>query len=140
MQTTFTIGELAREFGVTLRTLRFYEDKDLISPRREGLNRIYGRRDRARLKLILLGKKVGFSLAEIREMLDLYDLRDGQTTQLKVALSRFGEQVEMLKRQKRDIEQAIEELTHTMTVVAGMLRDKEAHDRQPREAVLEAAE
>lgn len=140
MQTTFTIGELAREFGVTLRTLRFYEDKDLISPRREGLNRIYGRRDRARLKLILLGKKVGFSLAEIREMLDLYDLRDGQTTQLKVALSRFGEQVDMLKRQKRDIEQAIEELTHTMTVVAGMLRDKEAHDRQPREAVLEAAE
>jgi DNA-binding transcriptional MerR regulator len=140
MQTTFTIGELAREFGVTLRTLRFYEDRDLISPRREGLNRIYGRRDRARLKLILLGKKVGFSLTEIREMLDLYDLRDGQSTQLKVALSRFGEQVELLKRQKRDIEQAIEELTHTMTVVSGMLRDKEAHDRQPRGAVLEAAE
>ena len=79
MQTTFTIGDLAREFGVTLRTLRFYEDKDLIRPRRQGLNRLYGRRDRARLKLILLGKKVGFSLAEIKEMLELYDLRDGQT-------------------------------------------------------------
>jgi DNA-binding transcriptional MerR regulator len=126
MKTSFTIGDLSREFGVTLRTLRFYEDKDLLHPRRHGQNRIYSRRDRARLKLILLGKKVGFSLVEIGDMLDLYDLRDGQVTQLKVALDKFGKQVAVLEQQKRDIEQAIDELTQTMAVVSGMLRDREA--------------
>jgi DNA-binding transcriptional MerR regulator len=126
MKTSFTIGDLSREFGVTLRTLRFYEDKDLLYPRRHGQNRIYSRRDRARLKLILLGKKVGFSLVEIKDMLDLYDLKDGQVTQLKVALDKFGRQVAVLEQQKRDIEQAIDELTQTMTVVSGMLRDREA--------------
>ena len=124
MQTSFTIGDLSREFDVTLRTLRFYEDKSLLSPRRQGLNRIYSRRDRARLKLIILGKKVGFPLSEIREMLDLYDLKDGQATQLQVALDRFGNQVDVLKRQKRDIEQAIQELTRTMSVISGLLHDR----------------
>ena len=65
MQRTFTIGDLSKEFGVTLRTLRFYEDKNLIHPRRQGPNRVYGRRERARLRLVLLGRKVGFSLDEI---------------------------------------------------------------------------
>src|SRR5690349_16348535 len=88
-KTIFTIGDLAREFGVTLRALRFYEDKGLLTPQREGLNRLYSRRDRARLKLILMGKRVGFSLVEIKEMLDLYDLKDGQVTQLKVAHEKF---------------------------------------------------
>jgi DNA-binding transcriptional MerR regulator len=77
----YSIGDLSREFGVTLRTLRFYEDKGLISPQRRGTTRLYNRRDRARLQLILRGKKVGFSLEDIKEMLDLYDLRDGQVTQ-----------------------------------------------------------
>ncbi len=77
-KTQFTIGDLAKEFGTTLRTLRFYEDKGLLNPKRDGMNRIYNRRDRARLKLVLMGKRVGFSLTEIRDMLDLYDLRDGQ--------------------------------------------------------------
>ena len=72
---------------MTLRTLRFYEDKNLLNPRRDGVNRIYSRRDRARLKLVLMGKKVGFSLTEIKEMLDLYDLRDGQVA---AATSGFG--------------------------------------------------
>jgi DNA-binding transcriptional MerR regulator len=135
MKTTYTIGDLAREFDVTHRTLRFYEDKGLIGPRREGLNRIYSRRDRARLKLVILGKKVGFSLAEIKEMLELYDLKDGQAAQLQTALKRFAEQIGVLRRQKQDIEQAIDELTHTMDVVAGMLRDREAEQMQiPREA------
>ena len=138
MSTTFTIGDLAREFGITLRTLRFYEDRDLIHPKRQGLKRLYSRRDRARLKLVLLGKKVGFSLAEIEEMLDLYDLKDGHTKQLQVALWRFGEQVEVLKRQKQDVEQAIDELTRTMGVVSGMLRDREA--KEAPAAALEAAE
>lgn len=140
MQTTFTIGELAREFGVTLRTLRFYEDKGLISPHRQGVARIYGRRERARVKLILLGKKVGFSLSEIKEMLDLYDLKDGRTTQLRVAISRFGEQVETLRRQKIDIERAIAELTRTMAVIQGMLNEREAHEPRPGTPALQAAE
>ena len=124
----FTIGDLSREFGVTLRTLRFYEDKGLLTPRRQGSQRLYGRRDRARLKLILMGKKVGFSLDEIREMLSLYDLKDGQVTQLRVALKKFGDQIAILNGQKQAIEQAIDELSQTMTVVAGMLRDREADD------------
>jgi DNA-binding transcriptional MerR regulator len=140
LQTTFTIGELAREFDVTLRTLRFYEDKGLIRPQRQGVNRVYSRRDRARLKLIVLGKKVGFPLSDIKSMLDLYDLKDGQTTQLRVALSRFSEQVEYLKRQKRNIQQAIDELTHTMAIISGMLREREARESGHSEAVLEAAE
>lgn len=133
MTTHFTIGDLAREFGVTLRTLRFYEDKQLLNPKRQGTSRLYSRRDRARLKLILLGKKVGFPLTEIRTMLDLYDLKDGQVTQLKVSLAKFAAQIEALQQQKRDIEQAIEELTRTREIVAGMLRDREqGHADEPR--------
>lgn len=122
---SYTIGDLAKEFDVTLRTLRFYEDKNLLNPRRDGVTRIYSRRDRARLKLVLMGKRVGFSLTEIKEMLDLYDLRDGQTTQLKVALSKFNEQIDLLQKQKQDVEQAIEELSRTVEIVGGMLAEKE---------------
>jgi len=141
MQTTFTIGDLAKEFGVTLRTLRFYEDKNLLRPRREGQNRLYGRRDRARLKLVLLGKQVGFSLDEIKEMLALYELREGDTTRLRTALRRFSEQIEMLERQKVAVGQAIEELRRTMSIVAGMLHSSPiAAPGAEREEVLEAAE
>ena len=137
MQTSFTIGDLAKEFGVTLRTLRFYEDRSMLRPRREGQNRLYGRRDRARLKLILLGKKVGLSLNEIKEMLELYELRDGNAFQLRHALKRFEEQLELLKRHRSDVDQALEELKRTMSIVAGLLRDREAEEPH---AVLEAAE
>ncbi len=122
----YTIGDLSREFGVTLRTLRFYEDKGLLNPKRQGMTRLYNRRDRARLKLVLMGKKVGFSLVEIKEMLDLYDLKDGQETQLRVALEKFQSQIDVLKRQKVEVEQAIEELTRTMDVVSGMLEERVA--------------
>ena len=121
----FTIGDLAKEFDVSLRTLRFYEDKDLIHPRRDGVTRIYSRRDRARLKLVIMGKHVGFSLKEIKEMLDLYDLKDGQSTQLKVSLKRFNEQMALLEKQKQDVEQAIGELSQTVMIVEGMLVEKE---------------
>lgn len=124
-QSWFTIGDLAREFDVTLRTLRFYEDKGLLDPRREGLNRIYGRRDRARLKLVLMGKRVGFSLTEIKEMLDLYDLKDGQVTQLRVALKKFNEQIGVLEAQKRDCELALDELRKTVDTVGSMLKSRE---------------
>ncbi|ASP36426.1 MULTISPECIES: MerR family transcriptional regulator [Stappiaceae] len=127
-KTQFTIGDLSKEFGCTLRTLRFYEDKGLLNPKRDGMNRIYNRRDRARLKLVLMGKSVGFSLSEIRDMLDLYDLRDGQVTQLRVALSKFNEQITVLEDQRKDIEQAIEELSRTVEIVSGMLKQKEAEE------------
>ena len=122
----FTIGDLAKEFDVSLRTLRFYEDKNLLNPRRDGVTRIYSRRDRARLKLVLMGKRVGFSLDEIKDMLDLYDLKDGQSTQLKVSLKRFNEQIALLEKQKQDVEQAIDELSRTVKVVEGMLAEKES--------------
>lgn len=126
---TYTIGELAREFDVTLRTLRFYEDKGLVNPRREGATRIYTRRDRGRLKLVLMGKRVGFSLSQIREMLDLYDFRHGQVSQMRVAVDRFNEQIAVLEHQKRDIEQALDDLKRTVAVVSGMLRERESSDR-----------
>ena len=123
-KTRFTIRELVNEFGVTARTLRFYEDKGLLSPERAGQSRIYKRRDRARLKLILQGKRVGFSLSEIREMLDLYDLRDGQSTQLAFSLERFRERIHALENQKREIEQAMADLKRTCAIVEGMLAEK----------------
>ena len=125
-EVTYTIGDLAREFGVTLRALRFYEDKGLLSPRRQGLDRLYSRRDRARLKLVLLGKRMGFSLVEIRELLDLYDAKGGKMKQLRVALDKFESQLELLREQQRDIERAIEELTRVRDETETLLRQREA--------------
>ena len=122
---TYAIGDLSREFDVTLRALRFYEDKGLLNPRRRGRSRVYSRRDRARLKLILMGKRVGFSLREIREMLDLYDLKGGEVTQLRFAAERFRTQIQSLEAQRADIDAAIRDLTRTHEVVAGMLKERE---------------
>jgi DNA-binding transcriptional MerR regulator len=127
-KTVFSIGDLSQEFDVTLRTLRFYEDKGLVNPARRGTTRLYSRRDRARLKLVQMGKRVGFSLDQIKDMLALYDLRGGQAPQLKVALSRFEEQISLLKQQRLDIDQAIGELQRTCDVVSGMLKQKEAEE------------
>jgi DNA-binding transcriptional MerR regulator len=107
----FTIRDLTKEFDVSARTLRFYEEKGLLDPARRGEQRLYSRRDRARLAYVLAGKAVGFSLEEVREMLDLYDVGDGQATQLKVALKKFGERIERLERQKAEIDRVIAELT-----------------------------
>ena len=103
----FTIRQLCVEFGVTARALRFYEDKGLLSPDRQGLNRVYGVRDRARLQLIVRGKRVGFSLAELREILDLYDEKDGGAVQMAHSLAKFRERIEALKAQRRDIDDSI---------------------------------
>ena len=107
----FTIRDLTKEFAVSARTLRFYEEKGLVDPSRRGEQRLYSRRDRARLAYVLAGKAVGFSLEEVREMLDLYDVGDGQVTQLKVALKKFAERIERLNRQKAEIDHVIAELT-----------------------------
>jgi DNA-binding transcriptional MerR regulator len=114
---TFTIRDLTKAFGVSARTLRFYEEKGLVDPARRGEQRLYSRRDRARLAYVLAGKAVGFSLEEVREMLDLYDLGDGQVTQLKVALSKFAERIERLERQKSDIDRIVAELTRASDVM-----------------------
>ncbi|MCJ7420639.1 MerR family transcriptional regulator [Sphingomicrobium astaxanthinifaciens] len=106
----YSIGQMCEEFGVTARALRFYEDERLISPKRVGTQRLYSERDRARVAWILRGKRVGFSLAEIGELLDLYDLGDQRRTQRQVTLDRCRERIDALTRQKADIDETIEEL------------------------------
>src|SRR5215212_10613962 len=100
----FTIGELSLEFGVTLRALRFYENKGLISPQRDGLSRLYSEGDRNRLALILKGKKLGFTLGEIRQMIAA---EEGEADSQALTMSREKclEQIELLKRQKVEIEE-----------------------------------
>ena len=106
----FSISDLSTEFGVTPRALRFYEDEELIAPQRRGTARLYHQRDRARLAWILRGKRVGFSLTEIRELLDLYDIGDGRRMQRAETLARCRTKIEALERQKVDIDAAIAEL------------------------------
>jgi DNA-binding transcriptional MerR regulator len=117
----FTIRDLTKQLGVSARTLRFYEEKRLVDPARRGQERLYSRRDRARLKYVLMGKAVGFSLEEVREMLDLYDVGDGQVTQLKVALGKFRERIERLARQKDEIDRVVAELTRASDAVKDKL-------------------
>ena len=107
----YTITDLSEEFGVTARALRFYEDEGLIAPERQGLARIYSRRDRARLAWILRGKRVGFGLAEIREMIDLYDADEEHEEQRRVTVAKCKARIELLTRQKDDIDAAIAELS-----------------------------
>lgn len=119
----FTIGELSREFGVTLRALRFYENKGLISPHRDGLNRLYSQGDRTRLALILKGKKLGFTLGEIREMIAA---EENETDRDALTLSREKclEQIELLQRQKAEIEEGLGELNRIYKSLSGKLGDQ----------------
>jgi len=107
---SFSISDLCAEFSVTPRALRFYEDEGLIAPERRGTARIYSHRDRARLAWILRGKRVGFSLGEIKEMIDLYDVGDGRRVQRQVTLERCLDRIRLLENQKHDIDAHIAEL------------------------------
>ena len=121
----FTISDLTAEFGLTARALRFYEDEGLIAPARQGLSRVYSKRDRARLAWIMRAKNVGFSLTEIKEMIALYDLGDGRVEQRRVTIARCKQQVERMQAQRADIDAAIKELTDFITLVENI-------DRAPR--------
>ena len=121
----FSITDLCEEFGVTPRTLRFYEDEGLIAPERRGTQRVYLARDRARLAWILRGKRVGVSLAAIREMIDLYDVGDGRRHQRAVAIERCRERIRALEAQKHDIDAAVAELAEFVAVLeAGRAQDE----------------
>jgi DNA-binding transcriptional MerR regulator len=111
MSAPHTITELAQEFGITTRTIRHYEDEGLLSPRRDGQNRLFSQRDRVRLKLALRGKRLGFTLAEIRELFDLYDLARDEKRQLSEFLAKLEKRRALLKQQREDIEVMLNEIT-----------------------------
>ena len=110
MQQLYTVSELAERLGVTPRALRFYEDKGLVRPQRAGTTRVYTHRDRGRLALILRGKRLGFSLREIGEWLDLYDADPAQAAQMRVLVGKVRERIEALERQRDDLDATLTEL------------------------------
>ena len=124
MAHTFTVTQLCREFGVTPRALRFYESKGLLHPVREGTRRRFDHRDKARLSLILRGKRFGFSLAEIGELLDLYDTDNTQVSQLTRTLEVAGRRLDDMRRQRDELSVAIAELQEQITFVGGLLDQK----------------
>ncbi len=119
-----TIGQLCEEFSVTARALRFYEDEALIAPERRGTQRLYSERDRSRLAWILRGKRVGLSLADIKELLDLYDVGDGRRTQRLKTIERCQAKVTALKQQRVDIDATIDELTSFIALVEAQTDQK----------------
>ncbi len=123
-QRIYSIAELAREFGITARTIRFYEDEGLIKPKRQGLTRLYSPHDRTRLGWILRGKRLGFSLGEIKQLLDLYQVDRTGVQQLKELLRRSRVHIEELGRRRADLDQHINEFKDVETQVAKELRKR----------------
>jgi DNA-binding transcriptional MerR regulator len=123
MAETYTISQLAAEFDVTTRTIRFYEDQGLLSPRRDGSSRIFSGRDRVRLKLALRGKRLGFSLAEIRELFELYDISRDERQQLEQFLSKLDRRRAHLEQQREDIEVMLNEINFFSTQCRRLLKE-----------------
>lgn len=126
MTELFSIGDLAAEFSLSPRAIRFYEDQGLLSPSRAGTTRIYVRRDRARLQLILRGKRLGFSLADIREFLGLYDADRGKHRQMAMTLERTQTRIANLEVQLRDITMTLSELRAMADEIVAYQRDADA--------------
>ena len=134
MTTTYSITELAKEFGVTTRTIRHYEDEGLLSPRREGLNRLFSNRDRVRLKLALRGKRLGFTLAETRELFDLYDLARDEKRQLQEFLAKLEKRRALLVQQREDIEVMLNEIAFFENQCRKLLTEDRRSGKQPAAA------
>ena len=130
------IGELAEEFGLTHRTIRHYEDEGLLSPARDGQTRVYRHRDRARLALICRGKRLGFSLAEIKDFLTLYDADDAQIEQMRFMRSLARGRIQALERQLQDVEQTLLELRTIDTQISEHLRRNGTTETQHMEEKL----
>lgn len=120
----FGIGELADMFGVTQRAIRFYEDQGLIAPKRVGKTRIFGDRDRVRLDFILRGKRLGFSLADIKEWLDLYEVEDGERRQYEALLEGSRQRIAELERQRDDLDETLKELKAIESLALGGLAER----------------
>ena len=134
---TYSISELAREFAVTPRALRFYEDKGLLTPRRDGLNRVYSHRDRGRLQIILRGKRVGLSLIEIKEILDLYKV--DQRVQAQTMLKSCKARVDALKQQREDVDDAIAMLGEYINEIEDFLQKPAASPAMAAGRAFDAA-
>ncbi len=106
----YSVTELASDLGITPRAIRFYETKGLIKPQRAGTTRVYNHRDRARMQLILRGKRLGFTLADIREYLDMYDIDPSQEKQVKLLLGKVERRIDELEQQREDLETTLAEL------------------------------
>jgi len=127
----YSIGDLAQEFGISPRAIRFYEDQGLLSPQRLAGNRVYTHRDHARLVLVLRGKRLGFSLADIKEMLDLYDADSEHQEQLRVSLAKGRKRIRELERQSAEITATLAELRELEAKAVAMLRDRESEGEEP---------
>ncbi len=135
MPRTYSIAELAREFAVTTRTIRFYEDQGMLSPLRDGQRRIYRSRDRTRLKLILRGKGLGFPLAEVRQIIDLYDAPQGEDAQLHRLLAKIAERRHELAAKREDIEASLQDLEAVADNCRDRLKELEGpRPKKPRRA------
>lgn len=128
----YSISDLAREFGITPRTIRFYEDHGLISPQREGRTRVYSRRDRTRLKLALRGKRLGFSLAEIGHLIGLYDTALDKSSQLSELLNGLAQRKAALMQQREDIEAILQEVSAFELQCQTLLLAREAPNADDR--------
>ncbi|WP_321396571.1 MerR family DNA-binding transcriptional regulator [Emcibacter sp.] len=130
---TYSISELSEEFGITPRTLRFYEDQKLISPKRDGQTRIYSTADRARLAWILRGKRVGFSIAEMGEVLDMHYQEGGKVKQSQITLEACRQRIKSLEQQKKDIDETIEELNNIILSVENWMMEQNISNVGDRE-------
>ncbi|MCM2289700.1 MAG: MerR family DNA-binding transcriptional regulator [Sulfuritalea sp.] len=124
MNDTQTITELARDFGVTTRAIRYWESHGLVSPAREGGNRIYSKRDRTRLKLALRGKRLGLSLAEIKDLIDMYDTAEDESTQLLSFLGALAQRRAALEQQRDDIQAVLKEIARFERQCRDMLKSE----------------
>jgi DNA-binding transcriptional MerR regulator len=130
MAAPYTIGDLAREFGITTRTIRYYETQGLLSPSRDGVNRVFSQRDRARLKLALRAIRLGFSLTEIRELFNLHDLARTERQQLEMFLARLDRQQALLEQQREDIEVMLNEIRFFATQCRRQLEVEKGQERR----------